>query len=60
MEELFDGCLLGVEHQGGHVIVIGLFPHVCCAVARAKDIPCLIDKAYISITLEGGGEGREG
>ena len=47
MKELFDGHLLGVEHQGGHVVEVSVRPnHWAVVVSR------LVSER--SITLESG------
>ena len=49
MEQLLHGNLLSVEHQSGHVIVVGVRSD-----SGAKVIPCLVSECRI--TLHGGGK----
>ena len=43
MEEVFDGTLLGVEHECCHVVVVVLLEFPPSVVARAEEIPRLLD-----------------
>ena len=44
MKQLLDCHLLSVEHQSGHVIVVGVRPN-----SRTEVIPCLISKCRVTL-----------
>lgn len=48
MEELLNGYLLRVEHEGCHVIVISSVVHKL-SITRTEEITCLINKGLVTL-----------